>query len=90
MLGAMTIAGRAHCGRTADDRSWVPLAARGLLLAAAARATAGWLLPDPVAAWALAGVLWCLSFGLYAVHLAPVLVAARDDGRVGCQGQLDG
>lgn len=87
-MGSMSIAGRAHCGLHHDLRGWVPLAALALLLAAGTRAAAGWLLPDPLAAWALAGALWCLSFGLYAAYLGPILLAPRRDGRAGCQGVL--
>ncbi|MBA4261510.1 MAG: NnrS family protein [Comamonadaceae bacterium] len=86
MLGAMSIAGRAHCGLQAEQRDWVPLAALSLCLAAAVRAAAGWLLADPLAAWALAGAVWCLGFGLYLVYLAPVLLARRSDGHGGCHG----
>ena len=89
MLGAMTIAGRAHCGLPPDERGWVPLAALSLLLAAGVRGAAGWLLPDPVAAWVLAASLWCLAFALYLLHLAPKLVGARSDGHKGCHGVED-
>ncbi|GHD70782.1 NnrS family protein [Vogesella fluminis] len=86
MLGAMSIAGRAHCGRTPDERAWLPLAALGLFLAAGVRAAAGWLLTDTMEAWLLAGVLWCGVFALYLRHLAPVLLTRRRDGRHGCHG----
>ena len=86
MLGAMTIAGRAHCGLMPDERGWVPLAVVSLLIAAGVRGAAGWWLPDPVASWVLAGALWCLGFVLYLVHLAPSLTAARLDGHGGCHG----
>ena len=89
MLGAMTIAGRAHCGLPPDERGWVPLAALSLLLAAGVRAAAGWLLPDPVAAWVLAASLWCLAFGLYLMHLTPSLIASRSDGHRDCHGVED-
>lgn len=88
MLGAITIAGRAHCGQQPDERGWVPLAALALCLAAGVRAATGWWLPDPVAAWTLAGALWCMCFGLYAVYMAPVLMSPRQDGGSGCQGVL--
>ena len=86
MLAAMTIAGRAHCGLLPDERGWGPLAVGSLLLAAGVRAAAGWLLPDPMTAWMLAGALWCLAFALYAVYFAPTLLGARADMQVGCQG----
>lgn len=86
MLGAMTIAGRAHCGQQPDERSWVPLAALGLSLAAGVRAATGWWLGDPVAAWTLAGVWWCGVFSLYLLRMAPLLMAGRSDGRQGCAG----
>lgn len=89
MLGAMTIAGRAHCGLPPDERGWVALAVLGLLLAAGVRGAASWLLPDPLTAWVLAGTLWCLSFALYLVHLAPTLIGARSDGHGGCHGVQD-
>lgn len=65
------------------------LAVLGLLLAAGVRGAASWLLPDLVAAWMLAGTLWCLSFALYLAHLAPTLIAARNDGHGGCHGVKD-
>lgn len=86
MLGAMTIAGRAHCGQQPDERGWVPLAATALVLAAGLRAAAGWWLPDPLQAWALAGGLWLMAFGLYLARLGGGLLAARSDGLIGCQG----
>lgn len=86
MLGAMSIAGRAHCGLPAETRAWVPVAALSLLLAAGLRAAAGWWLPDPLAAWLMAGGLWCAAFALYLGHLGPVLLAPRRDGLRGCQG----
>lgn len=86
MLGAMSIAGRAHCGMPAEERAWVPLAALSLLLAAGVRSAAGWLLADALAAWTLAGALWVLGFGLYLAYLAPVLLARRSDGHGGCHG----
>ena len=89
MLGAMTIAGRAHCGLPPDERGWVPLAALSLLLAAGVRGAAVWLLPDPVAAWVLAASLWCLAFVLYLMHLTPSLIASRSDGHQGCHGVED-
>lgn len=89
MLGAMTIAGRAHCGLLPDERGWVPLAVSSLLLAAGIRGAAGWLLPAPVEAWMLAGSLWCLAFALYLVHFAPTLIAARTDGYGGCHAVED-
>ncbi len=90
VLGAMSIAGRAHCGADPDTRGWLPLAAISLALAAVLRAAAGWLLPDPLQAWLLAGGLWCLAYGLYLWHLAPLLTGPRRDGRSGCAGVADG
>lgn len=86
VLGAMSIAGRAHCGADPDTRAWLPLAALALVLAAALRGAAGWLLPDPLQAWLLAGGLWSLAFGLYLWHLGPLLASPRSDGRGGCAG----
>jgi uncharacterized protein involved in response to NO len=34
-------------------------------------------------AWEIAGALWCVAFGLYAVVYFPILTSPRPDGRPG-------
>lgn len=85
MLGAMVIAGRAHCGLAPDERAWVPAAVLALLLAAAVRATPTLAGADAALAWSIAALAWCLAFGLYLIRLLPVLAAARGDGAAGCR-----
>lgn len=89
MLGAMVIAGRAHCGLAADERAWVPAAVLALLLAAALRAVPALAGADAALAWSLAAAAWCLAFAAYLHRLLPVLASARRDGGSGCQAAGD-
>jgi uncharacterized protein involved in response to NO len=85
MLGAMVIAGRAHCGLAADDRPWVMLAVLALLLAAALRAAPALAGVDAAPAWLLAAAAWCLAFAAYLWQLLPELASARSDGGTACR-----
>lgn len=87
ILVVMVIAGRIHAGHPLDGRSWLPIAAILLLLAAWARA--GVVLPDPFEQIGLspitaAATLWMLGWALYAGHSWRMLIAPRPDRRQAC------
>lgn len=86
IYAVMSIAGRAHCGQPFETRRWMPAGALLLVAAALVRALAAWSGVDAQVVWLAAGLLWSAAFGLYAWHMAPLLLAARADGLGGCKG----
>lgn len=79
----LSIAGRAHVGRSADKGIWLGLGGALLLLATFWRAGAA-LLGSGGAGLAMAAGLWCAAFALLAWRVAPGLWLARTDGKAGC------
>lgn len=77
IFAVMTIAGRAHCGVPFETRLWQPLGAWLLVAAALARA-ATWL--------EFAALLWIFAWLLFVIHMAPLFLRPRTDGRYGCKG----
>lgn len=86
VYAVMAIAGRAHCGTPFETRRWQPIGAALLVLAAIVRALSAWPGADAQALLVVAGLLWSAAFGLYAWHMAPLLLSARADGLGGCKG----
>lgn len=84
ILAVLCIAGRVHCGRPLETRSWVPLCAASIVAAALLRAASGLPGAPAFALTILAGLAWIGAFGVYAWYMAPVLWSARIDGEVGC------
>lgn len=71
------IAGLTHCGHELDERAWVPLGAVLIAASAIVRAVDG---------WSAAGILWVLAYAMLGAVMAPIFVAARQDGGCGCDG----
>ncbi len=86
IYAVMGIAGRAHCGQLFETRLWFPLGACLLALAALVRAFAAWPGIDPLRPLLTAALLWCVAYGLFAWHMAPLFIAPRADGLGGCKG----
>lgn len=89
IFGVLCIAGRTHAGHELDMRSWVLLAAVGLVVAALARAASG--LPGlPIAGLqAVSVAAWVVAYGLAARYLGAVFVAPRPDSGTGCEEVLE-
>lgn len=81
------IAGYTHAGLDKNGRGWVLWGAAALVLAALLRAGAyaGWA---SAALMGVAAALWCAAFVLQSVHMLPVFLRPRADGREGCAGVL--
>ncbi len=90
IYAVMCIAGRAHCGLPPDRRAWVPAGALLIAAAAVMRLTASWSSTASSGSgmvWLIAAVVcWTAALLLLLSRLAPVLCAARTDGRNGCEG----
>lgn len=84
VYAVICIAGYTHSGLDKEGRRWVPLGAWLLVLAAIARALAGWWPDIPLLQGA--GLLWCAAFGLQATQMLPVFLRPRADGAEGCAG----
>lgn len=87
IFAVLCIAGRTHCGVLPDERTWLPVAAGMLVLAALVRAAVA--LPgagDARGWWLGSGLLWCGAFLMYAWHMLPLLFSARTDAGAGCDG----
>lgn len=85
IFAVLCIAGRIHGGRPLDHRTWVPGGAALLVIAAVARATAGFPgMPSTVLMF-VAGAAWVTAYGLYLAYMAPVLTGQRSDGGSGCE-----
>ena len=85
----MGIAGRMHCGHTLDERAWLPAGALMLVTAALVRASVAWSGVDSRFLLAASGLLWSAAFTLYAWEMARSLFSKREDGGVGCEGQIE-
>ncbi|HEU4427584.1 MAG TPA: NnrS family protein, partial [Myxococcota bacterium] len=73
-----------HTGRPLALPRGMGIAYAALLLAGAARVGIPLLVPTAMAlAWDIAGALWCVAFGLFAVVYARILTSPRPDGRPG-------
>ena len=81
------IAGYTHAGRDKNGRAWVLWGAAALMAAAMLRAGAYAGLAASTL-MAVAAGLWCLGFVLQSIHMLPVFLRPRADGREGCAGVL--
>lgn len=89
IYAVMCIAGRTHCGHRLDERPWLPLGAALLVVAALMRACVPWSGAGGHALLVAAGLCWGAAFALYAWHMAPLLLSARADGGLGCEGVIE-
>ena len=85
IFAVLCIAGRIHSGHPLDPRGWVPTSAVLLVAAALARAGAGLPGAPSTALMFAGGLAWIGAWGLYLMHMAPVLAGARTDGGSGCE-----
>lgn len=81
------IAGYTHAGLDKNGRAWVLWGAAALMAAAMLRAGAYAGLAASTL-MAVAAGLWCLGFVLQSIHMLPVFLRPRADGREGCAGVL--
>jgi uncharacterized protein involved in response to NO len=83
-LGMMARVALGHTGRPLALPRSIVLAIGALALSAVARVLGPVLLASHYApVLFVSGALWTLSFALYLVHYAPILIAPRPDGRPG-------
>jgi uncharacterized protein involved in response to NO len=84
VLGMTSRVALGHTGRALVlPRAMLPAFA-AVLLAGLARVAIPLLVPTAMAlAWRIAGALWCIAFGLYAIVYFRILTSPRLDGRPG-------
>jgi uncharacterized protein involved in response to NO len=84
VLGMMSRVALGHTGRALALPRSMRVAFAAIVLAGAARVAIPLLAPTAMSlAWQVAGALWCLAFGLYAVVYFPILTSPRPDGKPG-------
>lgn len=84
ILAVMTRASLGHTGRPLEVPASIAVAYGLLALAVVTRVFGPALLPPGYAATIItAGVLWMLSFGVYVIVYAPILLRRRVDGKPG-------
>lgn len=84
-LGMMARVALGHTGRNINDTGpLMPLAFVLLNAGAAVRVFGSWFAPGQFNLWInIAGGLWMLAFGLFALVYTPILIKPRVDGRPG-------
>ncbi len=84
ILGMISRVALGHTGRPLVLPRGMRVAFAAIVLASLARVAIPLLAPTAMAlAWEIAGALWCLAFGLYAIVYFAILVSPRPDGRPG-------
>lgn len=73
-----------HTGRALQAPKLMSVAFISLVLASLVRSFGPWAFPEKTMVFIdISGILWSLSFGLFVVFYAPMLLRARADGRPG-------
>ena len=86
IYAVICIAGRAHCGHSADERPWVVQGAVLIVVAAVLRVGAVLVSDANSALLGFAGLCWVAAFALLCWLVGPVLWRVRPDGFSGCKG----